>query len=109
MPNIKRKIERMVTMKGKGQGRKMMVRISPDALVALQSMKKHFTNFELISMAILHFAEQARFGLYINGADGKGWRPVSEAEAQSKGMQPLYPSRWQESQLQAPKRSPRLV
>lgn len=66
----------------KGSGHKITVRIWPEAVAALKSMKKTFPKIsgyglteELISSAILHLNEQAKSGLGKIGGH-RGWRPM---------------------------------
>ena len=75
----------------KGEGRQTTVRIWPEALAALTSMKQQFPKIEhyrlnekLISSAILLLAEQSNQGLDLIRSRG-GLRPMSHAQAQAQG------------------------
>lgn len=74
----------------KGKGRKTVVRIWPEALTALASMKQQFPQIErcrmnahLISSAILFLAEQSNQGLDLIHSHGR-LRPMSEDQAQAQ-------------------------
>jgi hypothetical protein len=79
----------MLIRRREKRGKKTTVRIWPEAITALRSLREQFEpisrygkNEALISSAILFLAEEAQQGRGLVRRQGRGWRPDPEAQMQ---------------------------